>query len=109
MSGLAAIIRRTRPDWLREERWEQLLNKGGKIQREGVYARYPLKVAGRWVTPMEYHTVEKASTIIDNAKSVTDGIRACLATSSQNGQEKLRRADFRQQRDIAPTSRELDI
>jgi HEPN domain-containing protein len=67
---------------LREERWEHLLNKGGEIQREVVYARYPLKVAGRWVTPMEYYTVEKASTIIDNAKSVIDGIRACLATSS---------------------------
>jgi HEPN domain-containing protein len=96
MSGLAAIIRRTRPDWLREERWERLLNKGGEIRREVVYARYPLKVAGRWVTPMEYYTVEKASMITDNAKSVTDGIRACLATSSLNQQERLRRPDFRQ-------------
>lgn len=84
VSGLATIIRRMRPDWLREARWEQLLDKGREIQREVVYARYPLKVADRWVTPMEYYTPEKARTIIDNAKSVIDGIRACLATSSQD-------------------------
>ena len=83
VSGLAAVIRRMRPDWLREERCEQLLEKGREVQREVIYARYPLKVAGKWVTPMEYYTLEKARTIIDNAKSVIDGLRGYLAISSQ--------------------------
>lgn len=80
--GLAAVVRRMRPDWLREERCEQLLDRGREIQREVVYARYPLMVAGRWLTPMEYYTPEKARTIIDNAKFVTDGIRAYLEIST---------------------------
>lgn len=84
VSVLAAIIRRTRPDWLREARCEELLEKGREIQREVVYARYPLKVADKWVTPMEYYTLEKARTIIDKAKSVIDGIRGYLTMSSQN-------------------------
>jgi HEPN domain-containing protein len=83
ISGLAAVIRRMRPDWLGEERCQQLLEKGREIQREIVHARYPLKVADRWVTPMDYYTLEKARTIIDNAKSVIDGIRGYLAISSQ--------------------------
>jgi HEPN domain-containing protein len=84
ISGLAAVIRRVRPDWLREESCEQLLEKGRGIQREVVYARYPLKVADRWVTPMDYYTPEKAKTVVDNAKSVTDGIRGYLEISSQD-------------------------
>mgnify|MGYP001086817958 CR=1 FL=1 len=79
ISGLAAVIRRVRPDWLREEGCEQLIDKGGAIQREVVYARYPLKVADRWVTPMEYYTLEKAKMIIDDAKFVIDRIREYLA------------------------------
>ena len=78
ISGLAAVIRRIKPDWLREEGCEQLIEKGREIQREVVYARYPLKVADRWVTPMEYYTLEKARTIIDDARFVIDGIREYL-------------------------------
>ena len=83
LSGLAVVIRRMRPDWLREEGCEQLFEKGREVQREVVYARYPLKVADKWVTPMEYYTLEKARTIIDNAMSVIDGLRRYLAISSQ--------------------------
>jgi len=78
ISGLAAVTRRIRPDWLREEGFELLIDKGEEIQREVVYARYPLKVADKWVTPMEYYTSEKARTIIKNAKFVIDGIREYL-------------------------------
>jgi len=82
-SGLASVIRRMRPDWLREERCEQLLEKGREVQREVIYTRYPLKVADKFETPMEYYTLEKAKMIIDNAKSVIDGLRRYLAISSQ--------------------------
>jgi len=78
ISGLAAVIRRMRPDWLREEGFEQLIDKGGEIRREVVYARYPLKVADKWVTPMDYYTVKKARTIIDDAKFVIERIREYL-------------------------------
>jgi HEPN domain-containing protein len=83
VSGLAAVIRRMRPDWMREERCVQLLEKGREVQREVIYSRYPLKVAGKWVTPMEYYTLEKARTIIDSAKCVIDGLRRYLARSPQ--------------------------
>ena len=56
----------------------QLIERGREIQREVVYARYPLMVGGRWVTPMEYYTKEKVKKIIENARFVVDGIRACL-------------------------------
>jgi len=78
ITGLAAVTRRIRPDWLREDEFERLIDKGGEIQREVVYARYPLKVADRWLTPMEYYTPEKARTIIDNAKFIVDAIRRYL-------------------------------
>lgn len=78
ISGLAAVLRRVKPELLREERYVQLIERGREIQREVVYARYPLKVAGRWVTPMEYYTREKTSVVIENARFVVDGIRVCL-------------------------------
>ena len=78
VSGLASVIRRIRPDWSREEGCERLIDKGREIQREVVYARYPLKIAGRWVTPMEYYTLEKARTIIDDVRFVIDRIREYL-------------------------------
>jgi len=78
ISGLAAVLRRVKPELLREERYVQLIEKGRRIQREVVYARYPLKVAGEWVTPMEYYTEEKAREIIDNARFVVDGIKMYL-------------------------------
>lgn len=55
-----------------------MIEKGTEIQREVVYARYPLKVAGKWWTPMEYYTREKARRLVDNARSVVDGIKMYL-------------------------------
>jgi HEPN domain-containing protein len=55
ISGLAAVIRRAKPELLKEEKCAQLIERGREIQRELVYARYPLKMSGRWVTPMEYY------------------------------------------------------
>ncbi len=78
ISGLAAVLRRVEPELLREKMYVQLIDKGREIQREVVYARYPLKVAGEWVTPMEYYTEEKARGIIDNAKFVVNRIRMYL-------------------------------
>jgi len=46
-----------------------------RFRREVVYARYPLKVSGRWLTPMEYYTREKARVVIDNTKFVLDMVR----------------------------------
>ena len=78
ISGLAAVLRRVKPALLREEKYVQLVERGRDIQREVVYARYPLKVAGKWITPMEYYTQEKARGIIDNAKFVVEGIKTYL-------------------------------
>jgi len=78
VSGLAAVIRRVRPELLREEKHAQLIEKGRRIEREVIYARYPLKVAGRWVTPMEYYTQEKAKLVIEDAKFVVSVIEESL-------------------------------
>lgn len=74
ISALAAVLRRVKPELLREEKYVQLIERGRDIQREVVYARYPLKVAGKWATPMEYYTREKTREIIDDAKFVVDEI-----------------------------------
>ena len=74
ISALAVVLRRVKPELLREEKYVQLIERGRDIQREVVYARYPLKVAGKWVTPMEYYTREKTREIIDDAKFVVDEI-----------------------------------
>jgi len=78
ISGLAAVLRRVKPEFLRQEEWAQLIAKGRNIQREVVYTRYPLKVAGKWVTPDEYYTREKTRVIIDDAKFVVDVIKTTL-------------------------------
>jgi len=78
ISGLVAVLRRVKPELLKEEKYAQLIEKGREIQREVVYARYPLKVADKWVTPMEYYTREKARRIIDNARFVVDVIKSRL-------------------------------
>jgi len=82
VSGLAAVLRRVKPKLLREERYVQLIERGRGIQREVVYTRYPLKIAGKWVTPMEYYTQEKARGIINDARYVVDGIKAYLRTTT---------------------------
>ena len=78
ISGLAAVLRRVKPELLREEKYVQLIERGREIQREVVYTRYPLKVAGKWITPMEYYTREKTRRIIDNARFVVDKIKSRL-------------------------------
>jgi len=83
ISGLAAVLRRVKPELLREERYVQLIERGREIQREVVYARYPLKVAGRWVAPMEYYTRERTIAVIDNARFVVDGIKAYLKRTTK--------------------------
>jgi len=78
ISGLAAILRRVKPELLREQKYVQMISKGTDIQREVVYTRYPLKVAGRWITPMEYYTRGKARRIISGAKFVVDEVKEHL-------------------------------
>ncbi|MEX2752960.1 MAG: HEPN domain-containing protein [Candidatus Freyarchaeota archaeon] len=78
ISGLAAVLRRVKPELLRNDRYVQLIQRGREIQREVVYTRYPLKVAGKWVTPMEYYTREKAIMVIENAKFVVNEIKNIL-------------------------------
>lgn len=78
ISGLAAVLRRVKPELLRKEKYARLIDRGREIQREVVYARYPLKVAGKWMTPMEYYTRKKTREIIDNAEFVVDGIKEYL-------------------------------
>ncbi|MEM3440644.1 MAG: HEPN domain-containing protein [Candidatus Bathyarchaeia archaeon] len=81
ISGLAAVLRRVRPELLMEEKYARLIERGREIQREVVYTRYPLKLAGRWVTPMEYYTRDRARKVIDDAKLVVEGIKEYLKAS----------------------------
>ena len=83
ISGLTAVLRRVKPELLRNEKYAQLIEKGREIQREVVYTRYPLKMAGKWVTPMEYYTREKATMVIENAKFVVNGIKTYLKSSKK--------------------------
>ena len=83
ISGLAAVLRRVRPELLREESYVQLIERGREIQREVVYTRYPLRVAGRWTTPMEYYTREKAREVIDKARFILDVIKTYLGRTSE--------------------------
>jgi HEPN domain-containing protein len=83
ISGLASVLRRVKPELLRDDKYVQLIDKGREIQREVVYARYPLKAAGKWVTPMEYYTREKTMVVIDNAKFVVNGIKTYLKRTTQ--------------------------
>jgi HEPN domain-containing protein len=78
ISGLAAVLRKVKPELLRDDKFSQLIDKGREIQREVVYARYPLRVGGKWVTPMEYYTREKTLLVMDDARFVVNGIRAFL-------------------------------
>ena len=78
ISGLAAVLRKVKPELLRDDKYSQLIDKGREIQREVVYTRYPLRMAGKWVTPMEYYTREKTMLVMDNAQFVVNGIRAHL-------------------------------
>jgi len=82
ISGLAAVLRRVKPELLDEERYADLVRRGRQMEREVVYTRYPLKIGGRWITPMDYYTREKAREIIDNAKSVVETIREYLKGST---------------------------
>lgn len=75
ISGLASVIRRVKPELLKEEDYVQLIAKGIDVQREVVYARYPLKVGGKWVTPEEYYTCEKAKAIMDNVEFIVATIK----------------------------------
>ncbi|MEM2864158.1 MAG: HEPN domain-containing protein [Candidatus Bathyarchaeia archaeon] len=78
VSGLAAVLRRVKPELLREEKYAKLIERGAAIQREVVYTRYPIKMGGKWMTPMDYYTREKARETIDNAKLVVKEIRQVL-------------------------------
>jgi len=75
INGLVAVIRRVKPDMLKDRGWVKLIESGREIQREVVYARYPLRLGGKWVSPMEYYTREKSRRIIDNARIVFNGIK----------------------------------
>lgn len=87
ISGLAAVIRRVKPELLSEEGYAQLIERGREIERELVYARYPVKMDGRWVTPMEYYTQEKAKSIIDHAKFVVDAARMYIKGTTTQGNQ----------------------
>ena len=78
ISGLAAVLRRVKPELLRKHEYLQLIEKGREIQREVVYTRYPVSLNGRWVAPMEYYTRDKAALVVENAKFVVRTIRKCL-------------------------------
>jgi HEPN domain-containing protein len=78
ISGLAAVLRRVKPELLQEFEYRQLIEKGRDVQREVVYARYPVSVEGKWVAPMEYYSREKALMVIENAKFVLAVIKNYL-------------------------------
>ena len=78
VSGLAAVLRTVNPELLQEERFRELIETGREIQREVVYTRYPLMVEGKWITPMEYYTEEKARKVYEDAKHIVNTIKEYL-------------------------------
>ena len=81
VSALATVLRRVKPELLKEERYQQMIERGREIQREVVYARYPLRVAGRWIAPMDYYTQENAKEVIEDAGFLVEGVKAHLRRS----------------------------
>ena len=75
ISGLTAVIRRIKPELLRNDAFKDAMERGREIQREVVYTRYPILEEGEWVTPMDYYTMEKTRGIIEKATLVVEGIR----------------------------------
>lgn len=82
ISGLAVVIRQVKPELLQKHEYLKLIEKGRNIQREVVYTRYPVSVAGKWITPMEYYDQENALTILNDAKFICEIIRKYLTDSS---------------------------
>jgi HEPN domain-containing protein len=87
ISGLAAVLRRMRPNLLEEEAYAELIGRGREIQREVVHARYPLKKAGRWITPMEYYTKEKAEKVLRDAGFIVEKVKAYLGETRRRAPE----------------------
>jgi len=78
ISGLTAVIRRIKPDLLRNGAFKDAMERGREIQREVVYTRYPILEGGKWITPMEYYSREKSRGIIEKATLVVKGIRRAM-------------------------------
>ena len=71
--------------WLTEDSCTQLIDQWKRIQREVVYARYPIELGGARVTPMEYYTEKKSRRIIDDAKFVVNEIKKYLKKQLHGG------------------------
>ncbi|MBS7251461.1 MAG: HEPN domain-containing protein [Candidatus Freyarchaeota archaeon] len=104
ISGLAAVLRRVKPELLVDDKYVQLIEKGREIQREVVYTRYLLKLAGKWVTPMEYYTREKATMVTENAKLVVNGIKHFLGQQTKKPKNQTFRYSEYLKRDFAATT-----
>jgi len=78
ISGLAVVIRRVKPELLTKGEYVRLIERGREIQREILYSRYPLILKGKWVTPMEYYTHDKAQSLIDSAKFIVNTVKKYL-------------------------------
>ena len=78
ISGLAAVIRRIKPELLRNDAFKDAMEMGREIQREVVYTRHPILEGGKWITPMEYYSREKTRGIIEKATLVVKGIRRAM-------------------------------
>jgi len=78
ISALAAVIRRTRPELLRETKITELVEKGREIQREVVYSRYPIRINGKWVAPVDYYTKVRSIEIINMAEIIVNIIKEYL-------------------------------
>jgi len=78
ISGLAAVLRRVNPELLQEEKFTELVRRGREIQREVVHTRYPMMIDGKWLTPMEYYTKEKADKMFESASFIIKTIKTYL-------------------------------
>ena len=81
ISGLAAVIRRIKPELFRDESFSEAMEMGREIQREVVYTRYPIRIGGEWLAPMDYYTMEKSSGIIEKTTRIVQRIRKAMDKS----------------------------
>jgi len=84
ISALAAVIRRTKPELLRETKITDLVEKGREIQREVVYSRYPIRINGKWVAPVDYYTKVRSIEIVNTAEMIVSRIKKYLGKKCRN-------------------------
>jgi HEPN domain-containing protein len=78
VSALNEVARQKSPDWMKEEKFREMVERGLGVQREVVYSRCPHHADGKWMAPSRYYAKADAEKTLSNAKFVFEVIRGYL-------------------------------